>query len=73
MKNVLALLFSVALSISLSSFAFAQTDKPAYQTADNTDMSADKKDGISTSAHHHHHHKHHKRAQKDEPKKDDTK
>jgi hypothetical protein len=76
-KKVLALLFSVALSISLSSFAFAQNDKPADQPADKTGQPADKRDGTSTSAHHHHHHKHHKRTQKDETKdetkKDDTK
>jgi len=44
-KKVLALLFSVALSISLSSFAFAQNDKPADQPADKTGQPADKRDG----------------------------
>lgn len=54
MKKLLALLFAVALSVSMSSFAFAQdagtSDKPADKKADTKDKKkkkakkADKKD-----------------------------
>jgi len=46
-KKVLALLFLRTLSISLSSFAFAQNDKRPNQPADKTGQPADKRDGTS--------------------------
>jgi uncharacterized protein YxeA len=49
MKKVLAWMFAVALSISLSSLTFAQTDTPADQQTD------------AAKKHHRHHHKHHRK------------
>jgi uncharacterized protein YxeA len=66
MKKVLALLFAVALSISMSSFAFAQGDKSACKPMDKMDKPMDKKEDAKAK----HHHKSHKKEKKDEMKKD---
>jgi len=62
MKRVLALLFAVALCISMSAFAFAQGDKAACKPMD-------KKEDVKAK----HHHKSHKKVKKDEMKKDEMK
>jgi len=69
MKRVLALLFAVALCISMSSFAFAQGDKPACKPMDKMDKPMDKKEDAKAKRHH----KAHKKEKKDEMKKDETK
>jgi len=43
MKKVLALLFALALSVSMSSFAFAQADKPADKPMDKMDQAGGQK------------------------------
>jgi len=69
MKRVLALLFAVALCISMSSFAFAQGDKSACKPMDKMDKPMDKKEDVKAK----HHHKSHKKEKKDEMKKDEMK
>jgi uncharacterized protein YxeA len=54
MKKVLALMFAIALSIAMSSFALAQA---------TTGNPADKKEETKAKHHRHHHHKHHKKAE----------
>jgi len=66
MKRVVALLFAVALCISMSSFALAQGDKPACKSMDKMDKPMDKKEGAKAK----HHHKSHKKEKKDDMKKD---
>jgi uncharacterized protein YxeA len=66
MKRVLALLFAVALCISMSSFTFAQGDKSACKPMDKMDKPMDKKADAKAK----HHHKSHKKEKKDEMKKD---
>ena len=66
MKKVLALLFAVALCVSMSSFAFAQ-DKPACKPMDKMDKPADKKEAKAKKT------KKAKKAKKDEMKKDEAK
>jgi uncharacterized protein YxeA len=66
MKRVVALLFAVALCISMSSFAFAQGDKSACKPMDKMDKPMDKKPDAKAK----HHHKSHKKEKKDEMKKD---
>jgi len=68
MKKVLALMFAVALCISMSSFAFAQ-DKPACKSMDKMDKPMDKKEDAKAK----HHHKAHKKEKKEEMKKDTPK
>ena len=68
MKKVLALLFAIALSASMSSFAFAQGDKSACKPMDKMDKPMDKKEDTKAK-----HRKHHKKEKKDEMKKDETK
>ena len=68
MKRVFALLFAVALSVSMSSFAFAQGDKSACKPMDKMDKPMDKKDAKAKR-----HHKYHKKEKKDEMKKDEMK
>jgi hypothetical protein len=68
MKKVLALMFAVALCISMSSFAFAQ-DKPACKPMDKMDKPMDKKEDAKAK----HHHKAHKKEKKEEMKKDTPK
>jgi hypothetical protein len=65
MRKVLALLFAVALCVSMSSFAFTQ-DKPACKSMDKMDKPMDKKDDAKAK----HHHKAHKKEKKEEMKKD---
>ena len=65
MKRVLALLFAVALSVSMSSFAFAQGDKTACKPMDKMDKPMDKKEDAKAK-----HHKAHKKEKKEEMKKD---
>jgi hypothetical protein len=67
MKKVLALLFALALSVSMSSFAFAQADKPADKPMDKMDKPADKKEAKAKKT------KKAKKAKKDEMKKDEAK
>ena len=66
MKRVLALLFTVALSVSMSSFAFAQGDKPACKPMDKMDKPMDKKEAKR-------HRKYHKKEKKEAMKKDEMK
>ena len=68
MRKVLALLFAIALCVSMSSFAFAQGDKSACKPMDKTDKPMDKKEDAKAK-----HRKHHKKEKKDEMKKDETK
>jgi len=65
MKKVLALLFAIALSVSMSSFAFAQGDKSACKPMGKMDKKEDTKAKR--------HHKYHKKVKKDEMKKDEMK
>ena len=51
MKRVLALLFTVALSVSMSSFAFAQGDKSACKPMDKMDKPMDKKEDAKAKRH----------------------
>jgi uncharacterized protein YxeA len=51
MKKVLALLFAIALSVSMSSFAFAQGDKSACKPMDKMDKPMDKKDDTKAKRH----------------------
>jgi pentapeptide MXKDX repeat protein len=69
MKKVLALLFAVALSVSMSSFAFAQGDKSACKPMDKMDKPMDKKEDTKAKRHH----KYHKKEKRDEMKKDEMK
>ena len=69
MKRVLALLFAAALSVSMSSFAFAQGDKPACKPMDKMDKPMDKKEDAKAKRHH----KYHKKVKKEEMKKDEMK
>jgi pentapeptide MXKDX repeat protein len=69
MKRVLALLFTVALSVSMSSFAFAQDDKSACKPMDKMDKPMDKKEDAKAKRHH----KYHKKQKKEEMKKDEMK
>jgi pentapeptide MXKDX repeat protein len=69
MKKVLALLFAIALSVSMSSIAFAQGDKSACKPMDKMDKPMDKKDDTKAKRHH----KYHKKEKKDEMKKDEMK
>jgi hypothetical protein len=64
MKKLLALMFALALSVSMSSFAFAQAggDKPMDKM--------DKKEGKKEKKHHK---DHHKKDKKDDMKKDEAK
>jgi pentapeptide MXKDX repeat protein len=66
MKKVLALLFAIALCVSMSSFAFAQGDKSACKPMDKMDKPMDKKEVKR-------HHKYHKKEKKEEMKKDEMK
>ena len=65
MKKVLALLFAIALCVSMSSFAFAQ-DKPACKPMDKMDKPMDKKDAKAKPA------KKAKKEKKDEKKAEAT-
>ncbi|HLX83091.1 MAG TPA: hypothetical protein VKR59_04300 [Terriglobales bacterium] len=67
MKKVLALMFALALSVSMSSFAFSQ-DKPACKPMDKMDKPMDKKDAKAKPAK-----KAAKPAKKADPKKDEMK
>lgn len=69
MKKVLALLFAIALFVSMLSFAFAQGDKSACKPMDKMDKPMDKKDDTKAKRHH----KYHKKVKKDEMKKDEMK
>src|ERR1700674_686072 len=72
MKRVLALLFAIALSVSMSSFAFAQDNKSEDKSMDKMDKPMDKMDKKEdTKAKRHH--KYHKKEKKDEMKKDEMK
>jgi pentapeptide MXKDX repeat protein len=76
MKRVLALLFAIALSVSMSSFAFAQDNKPEDKPMDKMDKPMDKMDKPmdkkeDTKAKRHH--KYHKKEKKEEMKKDEMK
>ena len=64
MKKLMALLFAVALSISLSSFAFAQDSGTADKPADKKEEKAEKKKAKKE--------KKEKKEKKDDMKKDDT-
>ena len=69
MKRIFALLFAIVLTVSLSSFAFAQADSSAAKPADPPKTeTADKKDDAKPKHHHKHHH-HHKTSE--DTKKDD--
>ena len=65
MKKVLALMFALALTVSMSSFAFAQdtTGGDKDKKADKSDKKASKKKAAK---------KDEKTAKKDDMKKDDT-
>ena len=64
MKKLMALLFAVALSISLSSFAFAQDQGTADKSAPKKEEKADKKKAKKE--------KKEKKDKKDDMKKDDS-
>jgi len=68
MKKVFALLFAIALCVSMSSFAFAQ-DKSACKPMDKMDKSMNKKEDAKAKRHH----KYHKKEKKEEMKKDEMK
>jgi hypothetical protein len=66
MKKLLALMFALALSVSMSSFAFAQAaggDKPADKPADKKEEKKEKKAAKTKKA---------KKEKKDEMKKDEA-
>jgi hypothetical protein len=61
MKKTFAALFAIVLTVSLSSFAFAQADSSTAKPADPPKTeSADKRDE-TRPRHHHKHHHHHKK------------
>ena len=68
MKKIFALLFAIALCVSMSSFAFGQ-DKSACKPMDKMDKSMDKKEDAKAKRHH----KYHKKEKKEEMKKDEMK
>jgi hypothetical protein len=63
------LLFTVALSVSMSSVAFAQGDKSASKPMDKMDQPMDKKEDAKAKRRH----KYHKKEKKEEMKKDEMK
>jgi hypothetical protein len=58
MKKMFALIFAIALSISMSSFAFAQTTTAG-------DNPLDQREGTRAKHHHKHHHKHRRNTTQD--------